>query len=102
MRMPSMGCDGGGMTAASRPALTSVIPNPRIEESVENVCNQIEEDDERGGHGQVRHHRIDVQLAELRDEVVAHPVEREDRLGDDRAAEQGAEVERRDGDNRDQ
>ena len=46
------------------------------------------------GYGSLAKQRVD--------EVEAHPVEREDRLGDDRAAEDRAEVERDERDERDQ
>src|SRR3954453_10328167 len=80
----------------------SVITDARVEVPVQDVGDQVERDDDRRRHEQVRHHGVHVELSELLDEVVTDPVEREHRLRDDRAAEQSAEVERRDGDDRDQ
>ena len=45
---------------------------------------------------EVAHHRIEVELSELLEEVEADPVEAEHRLGHDHAAEERAEVERDD------
>src|SRR5579862_9949972 len=82
--------------------LGSVIADPRVEEAVEDVGDQVEDHDRRGDDDQIAHDRVDVELLKLEDEVVAHPVEREDRLGDDRAREQEPELQRRHRDDRDQ
>src|SRR5436190_8548410 len=93
-------CETAGSTPMGE--VGSVIPDSRVEIPVEDVRNQVEDDDDHRRHRQVRHHGVDVELPELRDEVEADAVEREDGLGDDRPTEQGAEGERRDRHDRDQ
>ena len=87
------GVNGSG-TRADR----SVKADAWVEPTVGEVGDEVEDDDEHRSHHEERHHGIRVAGIELRDEVEAHPVEREDRLGDDRAGEKGAEVQRDQGD----
>src|SRR5919204_6709011 len=84
----------GGATRVVSGRPRSVIPDPRVEDAVEDVCDQVEGDHHRGDDHQPRHDRIGVARLQCIDEVEAHSVEREDRLCDDRAGEQGAEVDR--------
>ena len=80
----------------------SVIPDPRIEEAVGDVRDQVERDDEDCRDKEVGHHLVEIELGECLDEPVADAVEREDRLGDDGAAQLRGERERRDRRQRDQ
>ena len=83
-----------GRARVSSPGARSVIAHTRVEQAVRDVGDQVEDDDHHGGDHQERHHRIRVVAEERVDEVEPHPVEREDGLGDDGAAERCAEVER--------
>src|SRR6266849_6879575 len=78
---PRLGCanvPAGSSGGGSRPTgVCSVITDPRIEVPVEDVSDEVEHDDEHRRHHQIRHQRIDIELAELLDEVVADAVERE-------------------------
>src|SRR3954471_8193814 len=76
--------------------LISVIADARIEEAVEDVGDQIEDDDEDRRDEEIGHHLVEIEGAERLYEPEADAVERKDGLRDDRAAEQGAEVERGD------
>src|SRR5712691_5610639 len=84
------------------PGCVSGIANPRVEVAVDDVGEQVGEDDDDRGHEQPRHDGVEVELVELVAEVEAHAVEAEDRLGDDRPAEQAADVERDHGHERDE
>src|SRR4051795_12094853 len=86
----------GRSNATGAASVGSVISDARIEIAVDDVGDQVEDDDDRRRHDQICHHRVDVELAELVDEVVTDAVEAEHGLGDDRAAEHRAEIERRD------
>src|SRR3954447_837493 len=62
-------------------------PDPRVEDRVEEVGDQVEQDDEgRADHQPAEHHVRVVVLDAVLDQVLAHPVPDEDGLGDDRAA----------------
>src|SRR5437870_5340205 len=76
--IPSTNGTGSRLTGV----VGSVIADPWVEEAVEDVGDQVEDDDRDRDDDQVPHDRVHVALAELVDEVVAHPVEGEDRLGD--------------------
>src|SRR5947207_948127 len=93
---------GGATASVGSRTLRSVIADPRIEDAVEDVCDQVEEDHHRRDDHQPRHHRIRVARRERVDEVEAHAVEREDRLRDDRPGEESAEIDRHHRQERDQ
>src|SRR2546423_2047531 len=79
----------------------SLIANARVEEAVEDVCDEVEHDDDHRGDDKVRHDGVRVAAGQRIEEEDAETVEREDRLRDDRAPENAAEVERHDRDDRD-
>src|SRR5579862_7997745 len=81
---------------------TSVITDARVEEAVQDVRDQVEHHDRDCRDQEIVHHRVEIQLLEAEEEEVADPVQREDGLRDDRAAEQRAEVDRGDRRDRDQ
>src|SRR6476469_4177625 len=62
----------------------------------------VEEDDEEGAEHDDRHHRRQVEVFQRFVGVLDDAVEAEDAFDQDRAADQGAEVEAEDGDDRDQ
>src|SRR5579862_9183068 len=97
---PSNPCVVGKSSPES--CLTSVITDPWVEEAVQDVRDQVEHDDRDRRDQEIVHHRVQIQLLQAQEEEVADPVEREDGLGDDRAAEQCAEVDRGDRRDRDQ
>src|SRR6187399_1872417 len=76
----------------SRSSDCSVIAHAWVEDTVQDVRDQIEDDDRDRGDHQPRHDRVHVLAEEVLDEVVAHPVELEDLLGDDGTADERAEV----------
>src|SRR5436189_4276675 len=80
----------------------SVIPDAWIEIAVQHVGYEVEDDDDQRCDHEIRHDRVQVARLQLLDEVVADAVEREHGLRDDRTAEQSADVQRGDGDDRDQ
>src|SRR5918992_4337117 len=67
----------------------SVITHPWVEDAVEDVGDQVEDDDHGRSDHQPRHDRVGVGRPESVDEVEAHPIQREHRLRDDRAAKEG-------------
>src|SRR5688572_5455688 len=79
----------GSMSAGRR---VSVIAHSRIEHAIEDVRDEIEDDEHRRRDHQPCHDRVRIGAAERADEVEAHAVEREHRLRDDRATDEGAEV----------
>src|SRR5437588_10105444 len=83
---------GGATARVGSWTLRSVIPDPRVEDAVQDVGDEIEEDHHRRHDHQPGHHGIRIARLERVDEVEAHPVEREERLGDNRAREKCAEV----------
>src|SRR5579864_4692871 len=102
--MPSMACSTGA-TVPEGPrwaGVGSVIPDARVEVPVQDVGDEVKDDDDDRGHHEIRHHRVEIRVLQAVDEVVAEAVEAEDRLRDDRTAEQAAEVERRHGHDRDE
>src|SRR5438874_3500485 len=101
--IPSIVCSSGATVSDSAGVVVgSVIADPRIQVAVDHVGDQVEHDDDHRGHDEVRHHRVVIRVLQALDEVIADPVEREDRLRDDRAAEQSTEVERGDRHDRDE
>src|SRR4051794_37743001 len=77
--------------------------DPRIEDRVEDVGDQVEQDDHRGADDQPAQHDVDVVVADaVVEQVAPHPVPDEHRLGDDGGAEEGADPEGHDGGQRDQ
>src|SRR3954447_24601914 len=74
----------------------SGIFHARVEERVDDVDDQVEQDDEERGE---QHRALDLRQVEPLDRVVAVAADAGDvehRLGQDRAAEQDAEVESED------
>src|SRR4051794_596381 len=93
--------------AAMAPSLSragrSGQADPRIEDRVEDVGDQVEQHDDGGADDQPAQHDVDVVVADpVVEQVAPHPVPDEDRLGDDRGAEQRADAEGDDGGERDQ
>src|SRR3954463_14945790 len=77
--------------------------DPRIEDRVEDVGDQVEQHDDGGADDQPAQHDVDVVVADpVVEQVPPHPVPDEDRLGDDRRAEERADAEGHDGGERDQ
>src|SRR3954453_11026883 len=77
--------------------------DPRIEDRVEDVGDQVEQDDHRGADDQPAQHDVDVVVADaVVEQVAPHPVPDEHRLGDDGGAEEGADPEGDDRGRRDQ
>src|SRR5438270_8700932 len=95
--MPFPSTSAGGGPSSTGVVVGSVIANPRVEEAVQDVGQEVEDDHGDRDDHDVGHHRVDVARLQTGDEEVPHSVERENRLGDDRSAEQRAELERRDG-----
>src|SRR5437868_7439469 len=92
--IPSAVCSGGPRPispACGTPrGVRSVIPDPRVQDAVEDIRDQVEQDDDDGGDDEVRHDRVQIERLEPLHEEVADSVEAEDRLGDDCASEQPA------------
>src|SRR3954471_3021752 len=69
-------------------------PDPRIEDRVEDVGDQVEQHDDGGADDQPAQHDVDVVVADaVLEQVAAHAVPDEDGLGDDGGPEQGADTE---------
>ena len=81
---------------------STVTPHPRVEHGVQQVGDQVDEDErDADDQGEALHDGVVAR----RDRVVqrlADAGQREDRLGEDRPAEQGAERQPDDGDDREQ
>src|SRR3990172_10717800 len=87
-----------GSSRASRPAFLSVADS-RVNDCIKTVNDQIDGDERHGvGHHDARDQRI-VARVERGDEQAAASPPGENRLDDDRAAEQRAELESDHGDN---
>src|SRR3954468_14391842 len=77
--------------------------DPRVEDRVEDVGDQVEQDDHRGTDDQPAQDDVGVVVADaVLEQVAAHAVPDEDGLGDDRGTEQRADAEGDDGGQRDQ
>src|SRR5919198_113845 len=88
------------LRASYRLALWSGVPHPRIEHRVEDVHNEVEHHHEEGGE---QDHALDHGQVVVDDRLHgggAHPRQAEYPLGDDRAAEQDADVQAQHGDHR--
>src|SRR2546421_2662766 len=81
---------------------TSGIANPWVDDTVEEVGDQVEHDHDDGGDHQPRQHDVDVDVVYALNEVVTHSLPAEDGLGDDGATEHGCEVDRYHRDNGDE
>src|SRR6266545_6032339 len=68
--------------------VVSAIADPRIQDGVQDVSGQVEQDDDDGAHHQPSEHHVGVDLVDAAHQQVAHAMPRENRLGQDRAAEQ--------------
>src|SRR3954469_4624672 len=78
-------------------------PDPRIEDRVEDVGDQVEQHDDGGADDQPAQHDVDVVVVDpVVQQVAPHPVPDEDRLGDDSGPEEGADPQRDDRRQRDQ
>src|SRR3954451_16849512 len=78
-------------------------PDPRIEDRVEDVGEQVEQDDEDGADHEPAEDHVDVVLPDaVVEQVLAHPVPDEHPLGDDRPAEERGDAQRDDGGQRDE
>src|SRR3954466_4164356 len=92
-------CTRRSLTSSSGvEAAGSGIFHPRVEERVRDVDDQVEQDDEEGGE---QDRALDLRQVEPLDRVIAVAADAGDvehRLGEDRAAEQDAEVEAQDRD----
>src|SRR4051795_5128606 len=68
--------------------------DPRVEDRVEDVGDQVEQHDDGGADDQPAQHDVDVVVADaVLEQVAAHAVPDEDGLGDDGGPEQGADTE---------
>src|SRR6185312_12790819 len=77
--------------------------DPRVEDRVEDVGDQVEQDDHRGADDQPAQDDVDVVVADaVVEQVAPHPVPDEHRLGDDGGTEEGADPECHDGGQGDQ
>src|SRR3954469_1921483 len=77
--------------------------DPRVEDRVEDVGDQVEQDDHRGADDQPAQDDVDVVVADaVVEQVAPHPVPDEHRLGDDGRTEEGADPQGHDGGQRDQ
>src|SRR5438309_1474866 len=94
--------------AAAEPPSTAVVwvalakANPRVEKAVEQVGNQVEDDNNRRGDREPAHQGRGVVVADGLDQHGAHAVPAEHPLGDDRATDDGADVQREQGADRDE
>src|SRR6476660_6027339 len=79
---------------------TELIPHTGVEERVDDVHDQVEKDDEERAHEHRALHDVQVALLDRVEGEAADPGDVEDGLREDRAAEQDAEVEAEDGDDR--
>src|SRR5437763_596116 len=77
-------------------------PDARIERRVQQVDEQVDRNEERHDDKQVRHDHGPVQQVDGIDQQLAHARPREHALGDDRKADQRAELQTDDRDDRDQ
>src|SRR5215218_210937 len=77
-----------------------LVPHARVEERVDDVDDQVQEDDEEGAHEHGALHRGQVALLDGVEGQSPDAGDVEDGLGEDRAAQQDAEVEAEDGDDR--
>src|SRR5438067_1234465 len=66
----------------------SVIPDPRVDEGIENIDDQIEHDGKHGDHHHGTHDERVVAVERRFDEVSADAWDLEDGLNDDRAGEE--------------
>src|SRR6476660_7907628 len=101
MEAPAGSSSASGSGPMARPAplgSRSVIANPRIENAVDDVGDQVEHHDHDSSDHQPCHHRIWIGCLKGVDEVGTHAVEGEDLLGHDCTAEDAAEIERHDRD----
>src|SRR5436190_14261179 len=76
------------------------VPHARVEEGVDDVHDQVQQDDEERAH---EHRALDGVEVALLDGVVGQAADAgdvEDRLGEDRPAEEDAEIQPEDGDDR--
>src|SRR5438045_5352225 len=87
--MPSTSAAGG---ATSIDVVGSVIPDPRVEEAVEDIRDQIEGDNRDGNDHQICHEGVHIARLQTVEKVVTHSVEREDRLRHDRSEEHTSEL----------
>src|SRR4051812_6635320 len=76
------------------------VPHARVEERVEDVDHQVQGDDEEGPDDDDALHRRQVGLLDRVEREAPDAGDVEHRLGEDGAAEQDAEVEAEDGDDR--
>src|SRR5689334_20774569 len=78
-------------------------PDPRVEDRVEDVGDQVEQDDHRGADDQPAQDDVGVVVADaVLEQVPPHPVPDEHRLRDDGGPEEGADPEGDDRGQRDQ
>src|SRR5215218_1791698 len=85
----------GADTPCARPpacpaAIVLLICHPWIEEGVREVDDQVDQDDQEGGHRGDRLHDRVVARGDRLEEELPQPRDREDRLDHDRATDQEA------------
>src|SRR3954453_18290856 len=85
-------------TSDSPSAAGSVVPDARVDDRVEDVDDEVGHDDEEGTDQGYADDDRQVLLVDRVDGELADPLEAERVLGEDRAAEQSAEVEPEDRD----
>ena len=100
---PAESVVSGTTEAVSRPeSVVSVMGDPRIQEAVEDVDNQVDQQVDEHQAKDGADHRRAVLLVDAAVEEVANAVDVEDPLGDDGPAHQRADVDADEGDDRDQ
>src|SRR5712692_10007356 len=98
-------------STSSRPAPTGIsvspaswrlssIGDPRVDVGVGDVGEQVEQNDQDGGHGQDAHQEGVIESLECLEEQLAHPGPAENRLGDHRTREEEGQLNPDVGDNR--
>src|SRR5688572_937280 len=60
----AMGFTFASVCSPGRRGVASVITDPWVEPAVDDVCNQVEEDDDDRCHHQPSHQRVNVTIAE--------------------------------------
>src|SRR5690242_1893873 len=68
-------------------AVTSDMTHPRIQDSVEEIHQQVDHDEREEGQRRQQHHDPALLQLDRLEHELAQPGQVEDRLGDDRAAE---------------
>src|SRR6267143_2926761 len=84
------------------PSPASTVGDARVEPAIEDVCNQVEQDDQTGEHERHRHDHRRVVGQDGADQQRSDAGDAKDLFGDDGAAENRRYLQRDEGHNRDQ